>query len=56
MGVLPQMHDLFLELAQAEFNSKIYTDADIQMLVGTGVLTVDDYKTITGQDYVAQTK
>lgn len=50
------MHDLFIELAQAEFNSKIYTDADIRMLVGTGVLNSSDYKTITGEDYVAQTE
>ncbi|RMC46505.1 XkdX family protein [Lactobacillus sp. ESL0230] len=48
------MHDLFRELAQAEFNSQTYTSTDIQMLVGTGVLNSSDYKEITGEDYVAK--
>lgn len=55
MGVL-QMHDLFMKLAIAEFNNKIYADADIRMLISTGVLNTDDYKEITGEDYVAQTE
>ncbi|RHW53739.1 XkdX family protein [Lactobacillus bombicola] len=42
-------------MAQEFYNDSFYTKTDIASFVGLTLLTGDDFKEITGDDYVAQT-
>lgn len=49
------MLNYFKEMSQEFYNDGFYTKTDIASFVGLTLLTGNDYKEITGDDYVAQT-
>lgn len=53
MGVLLMLNDIYKTLVTQFYQLQIYDKADVAYFVQLGWLNVNDYKEITGDEYVA---
>ena len=49
------IYEMFVEIWILDFQMGLFDKAYFQNLVKTGQLQVEDYKKVTGEDYVAET-
>lgn len=55
MGAIPMLNNIYKILVPQFFKAGIYVNADVAYFVQLGWLTGQDFKDITGDDYVAPT-
>ena len=48
------IYEMFVQIWELDFQMGLFDKAYFQGLVKTGQLKVEDYKKVTGEDYVAQ--
>ena len=49
------VYEMFVQMWELDFQMGLFDKAYFQGLVKTGQLKVEDYKKVTGEDYVAET-
>lgn len=49
------IYEMFVQMWELDFQMGLFDKAYFQGLVKTGQLKVEDYKKVTGEDYVAET-
>lgn len=49
------IYKMFVQMWELDFQMGLFDKAYFQGLVKTGQLKVEDYKKVTGEDYVAET-
>lgn len=49
------IYEMFVQMWELDFQMDLFDKAYFQGLVKAGQLTADDYKKVTGEDYVAET-
>lgn len=49
------IYEMFVQIWELDFQMGLFDKAYFQGLVKTGQLKVEDYKKVTGEDYVAET-
>lgn len=49
------IYEMFVQIWELDFQMGLFDKAYFQGLVKTGQLKVEDYKKVTGEDYVAPT-
>lgn len=49
------IYEMFVQMWKLDFQMGLFDKAYFQGLVKTGQLKVEDYKKVTGEDYVAET-
>ena len=49
------IYEMFVQMSELDFQMGLFDKAYFQGLVKAGQLTADDYKKVTGEDYVAET-
>lgn len=49
------IYEMFVQMWELDFQMGLFDKAYFQGLVKAGQLQVDDYKKVTGEDYVAET-
>ena len=49
------IYEMFVQMWVLDFQMGLFDKAYFQGLVKAGQLTADDYKKVTGEDYVAET-
>lgn len=50
------IYEMFVQMWELDFQMGLFDKAYFQDLVKTGQLKVEDYKKVTGEDYVAETQ
>ena len=48
------IYEMFVQMWELDFQMGLFDKAYFQSLVQNGQLTADDYKKVTGEDYVAE--
>lgn len=49
------IYEMFVQMWELDFQMGLFDKAYFQSLVKTGQLKAEDYKKVTGEDYVAET-